>query len=158
MGRGRVFPIILSIIFIVIIIYFFANVNQPYVVCSKTKTNDLGFTITEEIKTTLYGNSIEKIHNLEFTNMRKTLKHAYDYLPKGTKKITQEADRLIAHITIEDNETIILDNMDVVSDNGLNLKINANTKAEDVVTLKIKDKYTEGEFMTHMKKNGYTCN
>ena len=90
--------------------------------------------------------------------MHKTLKHAYDYLPKGTKKITQEADRLIAHITIEDNETIILDNMDVVSDNGLNLKINANTKAEDVVTLKIKDKYTEGEFMTHMKKNGYTCN
>ena len=173
MGRGSVFPIILSIIFIVIIIYFFANVNQPYVVCSKTKTNDLGFTITEEIKTTLDGNSIEKMditktitfpenyisdHNLEFTNMRKTLKHAYDYLPKGTKKITQEADRLIAHITIEDDETIILDNMDVVSDNGLNLKINANTKAEDVVTLKIKDKYTEGEFMTHMKKNGYTCN
>ena len=61
MGRGRVFPIILSIIFIVIIIYFFANVNQPYVVCSKTKTNDLGFTITEEIKTTLDGNSIEKM-------------------------------------------------------------------------------------------------
>ena len=39
----------------------------------------------------------------------------------------------------------------------LQIKINANTKAKDVVTLKIKDAYTEGEFMTHMRNNGYSC-
>ena len=32
-----------------------------------------------------------------------------------------------------------------------------NTKSKDVVTLRIKDKYTEGEFMTHLKNNGYVC-
>ena len=171
--KGRVFPILLSIIFLVIITYFFATVKQPYVVCNKTTTNDLGFTITEEIKTTLDSNSIEKMditktiifpenyitdNTADFTKMRKTLREAYDYLPKKTKKITQETDRLIAHITIDDDETIILNNMDILSDDGIKLEVNANTKAKDVVTLKVNDKYNEGEFMTHMKKNGYTCN
>ena len=40
---------------------------------------------------------------------------------------------------------------------GLQIKINPNTKSSEVVTLKIKDKYTEGEVMTKMKNSGYVC-
>ena len=40
--RGRVFPIILTILLIIIIIYLVANIKQPYLVCTKETTNDLG--------------------------------------------------------------------------------------------------------------------
>ena len=40
---------------------------------------------------------------------------------------------------------------------GLQIKINPNTKGSEVVTLKIKDKYTEGEVMKKMKNSGYVC-
>lgn len=86
------------------------------------------------------------------------LKTSYDYLPKSTVEITKSSDKIIAHVTVDDDETIILNNIEFENANDLQIKINANTKAEDVVTLSINDKYTEGEFMTHMKNNGYTCN
>ena len=57
----------------------------------------------------------------------------------------------------KNNETLILNNIEFTNEDDLQIKINANTKAKDVVTLKIKDAYTEGEFMTHMKNNGYSC-
>ena len=56
--KGKVFPMILTIIFIVIIIYLFATIQQPYVVCSKSTTNDLGIAINEELQVTLDGNRI----------------------------------------------------------------------------------------------------
>ena len=37
------------------------------------------------------------------------------------------------------------------------IEIESNTKSSDVVTLGIKDKYTEGELLTRMKNNGYSC-
>ena len=85
------------------------------------------------------------------------IKESYEYLPKKAVELTQESDRIIAHITLSDNETIILNNIEFEQPNDLQIKINANTKAKDVITLKIKDSYTEGEFMTHMKNNGYSC-
>ena len=60
-------------------------------------------------------------------------------------------------IVVDDNETLILNNIKFTNVEDLQIKINANTKAKDVVTLKIKDSYTEGEFMTRMRNNGYSC-
>ena len=65
---------------------------------------------------------------------------------------------MIAQVVVDDDETLILNNIEFTDDDDLQIKINSNTKAQDVVTLSIKDSYTEGEFMTHMKNNGYTCN
>ena len=59
--RGRAFPIILTILLIIIIIYLFANIKQPYVVCTKETTNDLGIEINENIQVTLDGNKIQKM-------------------------------------------------------------------------------------------------
>ena len=171
--KGRVFPIILTIILIVIIIYLFATIKQPYVVCTKNITNDLGIEVDEKIQVTLDTNNIKKMdltktiilpetfltENDNYLNsMKFILKESYAYLPKKSTKISQESDRLIAHVVVEDDETLILNNIEFTNNEKLELKINANTKAKDVVTLKINDSYSEGEFMTHMKNNGYSCN
>ncbi|HIT23774.1 MAG TPA: hypothetical protein IAD45_05090, partial [Candidatus Faecimonas intestinavium] len=91
-------------------------------------------------------------------SMKFILKESYAYLPKDSTTISQESDRIIAHVVVDNDETLILNNIEFTNDEKLELKINANTKAKDVVTLKINDSYSEGEFMTHMKNNGYSCN
>lgn len=171
--KGRVFPIMLTILLIVIIIYLFATIKQPYVVCTKTTTNNLGIEVSEQLQTILDGSKIKKMDVTKtiilpeeylkeednyLSSMRFILKESYSYLPKKSVTITQESDRIIAHITVEEDETIILNNIEFTNSEKPVLKINANTKAKDVVTLKINDSYTEGEFMTHMKNNGYSCN
>ena len=72
--RGRAFPIILTILLIIIIIYLFANIKQPYVVCTKETTNDLGIEINENIQVTLDGNKIQKM------DLTKTLIFPEQYL------------------------------------------------------------------------------
>lgn len=171
--KGKVFPMILTIIFIVIIIYLFATIEQPYVVCTKSTTNDLGIEVDEKIQVVLDSNNIKSMDltktiilpetylNEEdnyLNSMRFVLKESYAYLPKKSVTINQESDRIIAHIAVDDDETLILNNIEFTNNDKLELKINANTKAKDVVTLKINDSYSEGEFMTHMKNNGYSCN
>ena len=37
------------------------------------------------------------------------------------------------------------------------MNINTNTMSGDVITLKIKDKYTPGELMKKLKNNRYSC-
>lgn len=170
--KGKVFPMIITIILIVIIIYLFATIKQPYVECSKNTTNELGIEIKEDIKVNLDGNNIQKMdltktiilpekylteEDNHLDTIKYVLKESYQYLPKSTIRLTQESDRVIAHIVVDNNETLILNNIELTNPDDLQIKINANTKAKDVVTLKIKDKYTEGEFMTHMKNNGYSC-
>lgn len=171
--KGRVIPMILTIILIVVIIYLFATIKQPYVVCTKSTTNDLKIEVNEKIQVNLDGNNIKKMDltktiilpetflNEEdnyLNSIKSTLKESYDYLPKKTVSINQESDRIIAHIIVNNDETLILNNIEFTNNKKLELEINANTKAKDVVTLKINDSYSEGEFMTHMKNNGYSCN
>ena len=59
--KGRAFPIIITVILIIIIVYLFANIKQPYVECSNTTTNSLGIEITENIKVDLSNNNISKM-------------------------------------------------------------------------------------------------
>ena len=171
--RGRVFPIILTILLIIIIIYLFANIKQPYVVCTKETTNDLGIEINENIQVTLDGNKIQKMDLTKtlifpeqylkqednyLNSMHYIIENSYEYLPSDTVTIKQESDRIIANIVVDQDETVILNNIEFENIDDLQIKINFNTKAQDVVTLSINDNYTEGEFMTHMKNNGYICN
>ena len=170
--KGRVFPIIITILLIVIIIYLFASIKQPYVECSKETTNELGIQVLENIQVNLDSNSIEKMdltktiilpdqylneENNYLNSMRFIIENSYEYLPKNTVKITQDSDRIISRIVVDDDETIILNNIEFTNQDDLQIRINANTKAQDVVTLSVGDSYTEGEFLTHMKNNGYSC-
>lgn len=169
--QGRVFPIIITVILISIIIYLFATIKQPYVECSKT-TTELGIQIVENLQVTLSSNNIEKMdltktiilpdnytseENNYLDSIKVAIKESYDYLPKKVVEVTQDSDRVIARVVVDDNETLILNNIKFTNVEDLQIKINANTKAKDVVTLKINDSYTEGEFMTRMRNNGYSC-
>ena len=51
-NKSRSFPIVITCIIIMIIIYLFASVEQPYVSCSRSTTNDFGVRVVEEINTT----------------------------------------------------------------------------------------------------------
>ena len=145
--KNRVFPIVIVVIMIVIIFYLIATAKQPYVECSKKSTNDLGITISENLTTSLDSNKISEM----------TLTKTYAYLDKDTVKITTGDNYLTVTVKAKNNETIILNNIEFYDNDGLQIKINPNTKSSDVVTLSINDKYTEGELMTHLKNNGYVC-
>ena len=60
-SKGKGLPIIITIMLIVIIIYLFATVEQPLVVCEKKVTDDLDITVSEVLETTLDGKEIEKM-------------------------------------------------------------------------------------------------
>ena len=85
------------------------------------------------------------------------IKKSYEYLDDTDVKVTSGDNYILVTINASNKETLILNNIEFYENNGLQIKINPNTKSSDVVTLSIKDKYTEGELMTHMKNNGYTC-
>ncbi len=170
-GKNRVFPIILTIVMIVIIIYLFATVKQPLVVCEKRIVDDLGITINEELEVTIDGNKIRKmalvktvklpdkyLNNDSYLNgVVSAFENSYEYLGKNKVTINKTKTSVTTRVEIDDDETIILNNIDFFDNGELQMKINTNTKSSNVVTLKIKDSYTEGELMTRMRNNGYSC-
>lgn len=167
--KNRILPIILTFLILIIIVYLFINIKQPLVECEKTITSDSLISVKENLATTFSGNKItkmeltktivlpEKYQNDSTINyIKEALDKAYDYL-NNKKKIIVSDDNIIVKIIVDKDETIILNNIEFFENTNLQIKINTNTKSKDVVTLRIKDKYTEGEFMTHLKNNGYVC-
>ena len=167
--KNRILPIILTFLILIIIVYLFINIKQPLVECEKTIISDSLISVKENLATTFSGNKItkmeltktivlpEKYQNDSTINyIKEALDKAYDYL-NNKKKIIVSDDNIIVKIIVDKDETIILNNIEFFENTNLQIKINTNTKSKDVVTLRIKDKYTEGEFMTHLKNNGYVC-
>ena len=169
-SKGKGLPIIITVMLIAIIIYLFATVEQPLVVCEKKVKNDLDITVSEVLETTLDSNEIRKMvlvktiilpdeylgDNNQLDNIMFILDKSYEYL--GDKvTITKSKDRVVVKVVVEDEETIILNNIEFFDNEGLQMRINSNTKSSDVLTLRIDDNYTEGEFMTRLKNNGYHC-
>lgn len=163
-------PIIITVMLIAIIIYLFATVEQPLVVCEKKVKNDLDITVSEVLETTLDSNEIRKMvlvktiilpdeylgDNNQLDNIMFILDKSYEYL--GDKvTITKSKDRVVVKVVVEDEETIILNNIEFFDNEGLQMRINSNTKSSEVLTLSVDDNYSEGEFMTRLKNNGYHC-
>lgn len=170
-NKSKVLPIIITVSLIVIIIYLFATVKQPLIVCDRNIKDDLGITISESLETTIDGNKIEKMvltktiilpedylkEDSQLESIKFTLEKAYQYLDDEEVSITKGKDRVILKVVIDDDETIILNNIEFFYNDGLQMKINSNTKSSDVITLKVRDNYTEGELKTRLKNNGYSC-
>ena len=97
------------------------------------------------------------VDNSQLDGIVFSLEKAYQYLGDDKFTITKSKDRVIVRVEVEDNETIILNNIEFFESDGLQMRINSNTKSSEVLTLKIDDNYTEGEFMTRLKNNGYSC-
>lgn len=170
-NKGKGLPIIITVFMIVIIIYLFATVEQPLVVCEKKVTNDLDITVSEVLETTLDSNEIRKmvlvktiilpeeylVDDSQLDSIMFALEKAYQYLGDDKFTITKSKDRVTVRVEVEDDETIILNNIEFFESDGLQMRINSNTKSSEVLTLKIDDDYSEGEFMTRLKNNGYSC-
>lgn len=169
-NNGRVFPIVLTILIIGIIVYLFATIKQPYVECNRQFTDDLGIVVKENIVTTFGGNKIDTMKVTKtiilpdeyakkkyVDSIKFSLENSLDYL--GSKKVKYEVfnNKVVARITIDKDETVILNNIEFNDNDGLQIKINSNTKSSEVVTLKIGENYTQGQFMTRLKNNGYVC-
>lgn len=169
--KNRIFPVVITILLISIIIYLFTSIEQPYINCSKTTISDMNIKINEDLTASLDSNKISEIKLTKeivfpsniiadnpkiIDNMKYAIEKTYNYL--GNKaKISKTDNKIVINVTVNKNETVILNNIEFVNNNGPQVKIDTNTKSSNVVTLKIADKYTEGELMTRMKNNGYTC-
>lgn len=170
-GKTPIFPVVLTVVMIVIIIYLFATVKQPLVVCEKRVVDDLGITISEQLDATIDGNKIGKMELVKtiklpdnyleddkyLNSLMFTLENSYDYLDSKKVNVTKMKNSVSVRVEIDKDETIILNNIEFVDNGELQMRINSNTKSSEVVTLKIKDNYTEGELMTRMRNNGYSC-
>lgn len=167
-GKGKGLPIVITVMLIVIIIYLFATVEQPLVVCDKKERHDLDIVSTERLETTLDGNEIRKmilIRTIELPDefvddvesIMFSFEKAYQYLGKGKYNITRDKNKVIIKVEVEDDETIILNNVEFFENDGLQMIINSNTRSSGVLTLRVGDDYTEGEFKTRLKNNGYSC-
>lgn len=169
-STGRAFPIVLTFIIIVIIVYLFTTIKQPYVECSKSITDDYDIVVKENIVTTFGGNNInemkvtktiilpEKYAKEKYINSIKfSLEKSLDYLSSKSVQYEVFNNKVNVRIIVNKNETIILNNIEFIENDGLQVKINSNTKSSDVITLKVGDNYTQGELMTRLKNNGYVC-
>ena len=163
-------PIIIAFIFIVIIVYLFANLKQSEVSCERTRTFDGDIRLTEKLLVITDGKEINSM-NLTKTivlpekylkddhyliGIKNALENTLEYL--GDKvKYTVGDDRIIVTINVNKDEILLLDNINFAVTDDLQIKVNSNTKSSEVITLSVGDRYTDGELMTRLKNNGYNC-
>lgn len=171
-GKKRVVPIIFTIVILVVIIGLFVSFKQPLVVCSNRVKNEFDIVVLEELETTINNKKIESMILVKtivlpdkylkdkkyLDNIVETLEKSYAYLDKEKVTITKSDDRVVARVVVDKNETLILNNIKFSSKNDLVMSVNPNTKSSEVLTLRINDFYSEGEFKTRMNNKGYSCN
>ena len=163
--KSKFIPMFFTILFIVLIICFFASIKQEIVTCYKRSQDVLGNIIIEELSTTIDGNDIKSmklvkklvvssdyVNDIDAIILR--LEKAYEYLGNDVL-ISVDNNAIIVEINIDKDQTVILNNIKF-NDNG-SFEVDTNTKSNDVLTFTIGDKYTESELMTRLKSNGYTC-
>lgn len=167
--KSMTLPIVITFIIIIIMVYLFTTIRQSEIVCEKTKTFDSNVRLKEELVSVTDG---KKINSMELTktiilppeyadeahlnSMKYALENTLDYLGDNVK-YTMLDDRIIVKIAVDKNEILLLSNIDFIINDDLVIKINSNTKSSDVITLSVGDNYTDGELMTRLKNNGYSC-
>jgi len=167
--KSMTFPIAITFLFIVIMVYLIANIKQTEVVCEQTKVFDGDVRLKEIVTTTLDGKKITNLSvgktiilpnkyadETHLNSIKFALHNTLEYLGDSVK-YTVGSDRLSLSINVHKNEIILLDNIDFFINDDLQIVVHSNTKSSDVIPLTIGDNYTDGEFMKHMKNNGYSC-
>ena len=169
--RSKTLPIIITLIFIVIIIYLFMNLKQSNISCQKSKSFDGGITVKEVVQSTTDG---KKINSMKITKtiyfadrydnntdsleeIKNAIENTLEYLgDKATYNVMD--DRIIIEINVSKNELVLLDNINFVDNGGkIEVIIDTNTKSSSVIALSVGDNYTDGELMKRLKNRGYTC-
>lgn len=159
--------IIISFLLLLIIVYLFMSFKQETITCFSTTSYDY-VTVNENLVANFSGNSIssmtltkkivldEKYADSEHINaIVNALDSTLSYLEDVNYSTTSNSVTVTINTTGKD--ILLLKNIEFISNNDLEIKINTNTKSRDVIALKVGDNYTEGELMTRMKNNGYSC-
>ena len=163
-------PIILTFIIIMIIVYLFATIKQTYVTCDKTRTFDSDIKVSENLVSSLDGKGITSMtitktiilperfvkDNARLNSIKFSLEKTLDYLGKNVNYSIYD-NKITVHIHVDKNQIVLLDNIEFIVNDDIEIKINSNTKSNDIVVLKVGDNYTDGELMKKLKNNGYHC-
>lgn len=150
-------------------VYLFTSIKQSEIVCEKTKTFDSNVRLKEELVSITDGKKInsmvltktivlplEYADEAHLNSIKYALENTLNYLGDSVKYTILD-DRIIIRIEVDKNEVLLLSNIDFIVNDDLVIKIDSNTKSSNVITLSVGDNYTDGELMTRLKNNGYSC-
>lgn len=150
-------------------VYLFTSIKQSEIVCEKTKTFDSNVRLKEELVSITDGKKInsmvltktivlpaEYADESHLNSIKYTLEKTLNYLGDSVKYTILD-DKIIIKIEVDKNEVLLLSNIDFIVNDDLVIKIDSNTKSSNVITLSVGDNYTDGELMTRLKNNGYSC-
>lgn len=170
--KNMTFPVILVFIFIIIVVYLFSSIKQTTITCEKTRLFDSDIKVAEKVISKIEGKRISELNVTKiiylpekYSNdrtkillIKNSLERTLSYLGNDVTYKYNDSN-IVININIKSNkELVLLDNISFIDNNGnVEVKINSNTKSNDVIALSIGDSYTEGELMTRLKNNGYSC-
>lgn len=167
--KSMTFPIIIALIFIIITISLFASIKQTEVICSNSTSFDSGIKLDEKVVAEIDGKKISRLQVTKtiylsdkyknedsISKIKDSLDRTLSYLGDNVKYNVSD-DKIIVTIDVNKNEIVLLDNIDFSLKNNAFIHIDSNTKSSDVITLKVGDSYSDGEFMQKMKSMGYSC-
>ena len=99
---------------------------------------------------------MEKLSREEMDQIIEVIHRTHNYLGKKVKYTFGE-DKIVIKINVSSNEVVLLDNIRFSEKKPVEIVVNTNTKSSDVLSLKVGDSYSEGEYMKRLKNRGYRC-
>lgn len=167
--KSMTFPVVITFIIILIIVYLFTTIKQTEIICNRVRSFDKDVKVTEDINTIIDGKKITGItvvktivlpsayaDETHLNSIKYSLQKTLEYL--GDKVKYSIDDNIIkVTINVHKNEIVLLNNISFVVNDDLEIIINSNTKSSEVIPITVGDNYTDGEFMMHMKNYGYSC-
>ena len=167
--KSMTFPVVITFIIILIIVYLFATIKQTEVICNRVQSFDKDIKVSEDINAIIDGKKINGItvvktivlpsayaDETHLNSIKYSLQKTLEYL--GDKVKYSINDNIIkVTINVHKNEIVLLNNISFVVNDDLEIIINSNTKSSEVIPITVGDNYTDGEFMMHMKNYGYSC-
>ena len=169
MTRNRNYTpvVILSFIILIIIIYMFTSFKQESITCFSTTTYD-DVVVTENLVANFSGSSISSMtltKKFKVSDKYADTKHINQIVNALEKTLgylenvdySTSSNSVTVTINTTDKDILLLKNIEFITSDDLEIKIDSNIKSSNVIALKVGDNYTESELMKRMKNNGYSC-
>ena len=167
--KSMTFPVVITVMVILIIVYLFATIKQTEVICNRTRVFDDDVKVSEEVNAIIDGKKITEMvvvktivlpskyaDDTHRNSIKYSLEKTLDYLGDKVKYSISD-NAITVTMKVHKNEIVLLNNIDFSVNDDLEIIVNSNTKSSNVIPLTVGDNYTDGEFMMHMKNHGYSC-
>ncbi len=167
--KSMTFPVVITVMVILIIVYLFATIKQTEVICNRTRVFDADVKVSEEVNAIIDGKKITEMvvvktivlpskyaDDTHRNSIKYSLEKTLGYLGDKVKYSISD-NAITVTMKVHKNEIVLLNNIDFSVNDDLEIIVNSNTKSSNVIPLTVGDNYTDGEFMMHMKNHGYSC-